>query len=146
MLEQAHEVADTDTTQLLNQAANGDQHAVNRLLAKHRDRLRRMVAVRMDARLAPRLDPSDVVQEALAEASRKLPMYLKDQPIPFYPWLRQIASERLIQQYRRHLGAQARSVSREQGGRSRPARSRRRSARGLSFEQRHQPQHARHSQ
>lgn len=103
-----------DTQELIRRAARGDREAVDGLLARHRDRLRRMVAVRMDKRLAARVDPSDVVQEALAEASQKLPEYLDQQRLPFYPWLRQLAWERLIGQHRRHVGAQARSVTREE--------------------------------
>jgi RNA polymerase sigma-70 factor (ECF subfamily) len=55
-----------------------------------------------------------VVQEALADAARKLPEYLRDRPLPFYPWLRQLALERLIELHRRHIQAQKRSVRREE--------------------------------
>jgi RNA polymerase sigma-70 factor (ECF subfamily) len=72
-----------------------------------------MVSVRIDPRLAARIDPSDVVQDALAEASQKLPDYLKNHPVPLYPWLRQIAWERLVHLHTRHLGAQKRAVTRE---------------------------------
>jgi RNA polymerase sigma-70 factor (ECF subfamily) len=68
----------------------------------------------MDRRLAKRLDPSDIVQEAMADASRKLPGYLRDQPLPFFPWLRCLALERLIQAHRRHVRSLARSVGREE--------------------------------
>ena len=61
-----------DTEALLRAAGDGDAAAREQLLARHRDRLRRMVAVRLDGRLAARVDPSDVVQEALIEADRKL--------------------------------------------------------------------------
>jgi RNA polymerase sigma-70 factor (ECF subfamily) len=103
-----------DTDELLDRSAAGDEHAREQLLDRHRRRLRRMVAVRMDPRLAARVDPSDVVQEALADAARKLDAYLRDRPLPFYPWLRQLVWERLIQQLRRHLHARRRSVSREE--------------------------------
>lgn len=72
-----------------------------------------MVAVRMDPRLNARIDPSDVIQEALAEATRKLPDYLAKRPCAFYPWLRQIAWKHLVQLHRRHVVAQRRSVGRE---------------------------------
>ncbi len=108
--------ADADTEKLIALASNGDEQARGHLLARHRQRLRRMVAVRMDRRLTARLDPSDVVQEALAEASRKLASYLRDRPLPFYPWLRQIAWERLSKIHRRHLHSRKRSVTREQPG------------------------------
>jgi RNA polymerase sigma-70 factor (ECF subfamily) len=75
-----------------------------------------MVAVRIDPRLTARLDPSDVVQEALAEASQKLPDYLERRPLPFYPWLRQIAWERLVHLHYRHIEAQKRSVKQELRG------------------------------
>ena len=105
--------ADTDTDELLRSAGLGDEAARTELLARHRDRLRRMVAVRIDRRLASRVDPSDVVQEALADAAGKLGDYLRDRPLPFYPWLRQVAWLRLIQLYRHHVVAQRRSVDRE---------------------------------
>jgi RNA polymerase sigma-70 factor (ECF subfamily) len=73
-----------------------------------------MVACRLDRRLAPRVDPSDVVQEVLAEASRKLDRYLRERPLPFLPWLRQLAWEHLAVLYRRHVKAQRRSVRREE--------------------------------
>jgi RNA polymerase sigma-70 factor (ECF subfamily) len=73
-----------------------------------------MVAVRLDPRLAARADPSDIVQETLLEAHKKLPGYLEARPIPFYPWLRQIALEQIIRHTRSHLKARARSVLREE--------------------------------
>ena len=102
-----------DTEQLLDQSAAGDAAARGALLVRHRDRLRRMVAVRLDPRLAARVDPSDVVQDTLAEAGRRLDAYLREQPIPFYPWLRQLAGERMAVEFRRHLLAARRSVDRE---------------------------------
>jgi RNA polymerase sigma-70 factor, ECF subfamily len=102
-----------DTERLLIRAAAGDVAARGALLVRHRERLRRMVAVRLDPRLAARVDPSDVVQETLAEADRRLNDYLRDQPLPFYPWLRQLAGERLGAEYRRHVRAARRSVGRE---------------------------------
>jgi RNA polymerase sigma-70 factor (ECF subfamily) len=102
-----------DTDQLLQLARGGDPSARDRLLARHRPHLRRMVHLRLDPRLAPRVDPSDVVQEALAEAARRLEEYLHQPPLPFYPWLRQIALDRLLDLRRRHLRAGKRSVARE---------------------------------
>ena len=102
-----------DTDQLLRRADAGDTSAVGQLLDRHRDRLRQMVALRIDPRLTARVDPSDVVQEALAEASRKLPDYLRHRRLPFYPWLRQIAWERLVHLHYRHIEARKRTVKRE---------------------------------
>src|SRR5438093_9616573 len=106
-------MAPADTEQLLERAAGGDAVARDQLLQRHRDRLKRMVAVRADPRLAARVDPSDVVQETLAEAAARLDAYLRTRPLPFYPWLRQIAQQRLIDLHRRHVQAGRRSVMRE---------------------------------
>jgi RNA polymerase sigma-70 factor, ECF subfamily len=104
---------DPDTDELVDRARGGDPNARQQLLVRHRKRLRQMVALRMDRRLMARVDPSDVVQEALTDAAQELSDYLRNRPLPFYPWLRQLAWERLIELHRRHLHAQKRSVRRE---------------------------------
>lgn len=103
-----------DTEELLRRAGGGDGSAVEQLLGRHRQQLRQMVAVRMDPRLAARVDPSDVVQEALADASQRLPDYLRRRPLPFYPWLRHIAWQRLVDLHRQHIQAHKRTLNREQ--------------------------------
>jgi RNA polymerase sigma-70 factor (ECF subfamily) len=107
---------ESDTEELLNRAAHGDRDARGRLLQRHRDRLCRMIQLRMDPRLAARLDPSDVVQEVLAVADQRLDDYALRRPLPFYPWLRQFACDRLADAHRRHLRAARRSVQREEQG------------------------------
>jgi RNA polymerase sigma-70 factor (ECF subfamily) len=99
---------------LLRDAAEGDATAVRCLLELHRRRLRRMIAARLDRRLAPRLDPSDVVQETLADAARRLPDYLRDRPLPFYPWLFRLAADRLARTHRDHIGSTVRGIGREE--------------------------------
>jgi RNA polymerase sigma-70 factor (ECF subfamily) len=105
-----------DTEELLRRAGRGDPGAHDGLLARHRDRLRSMVAWRMDRRLAARIDPSDVVQEVLLEASRKLERYLRERPLPFFPWLRALAWEHLVALHRRHVRSRGRSILREELG------------------------------
>lgn len=104
----------SDTEQLLALVATGDEAATQTLLQRHRRRLVAMVGLRMDGRLAARFDPSDVVQDALAEAAKRLPQYARQQPMPFYPWLRSMAWEKLIQLQRQHLHAKRRTVQREE--------------------------------
>ena len=103
-----------DTEELLYRIEQGDQQARHALLMRHRNRLRSMVALRLDRRLAARIDPSDVVQEVLLDAAQGLDDYVRQRPLPFYPWLRQMAWDRLIDLHRRHLHSQRRSVTREQ--------------------------------
>jgi RNA polymerase sigma-70 factor (ECF subfamily) len=105
---------DRATDELLRRAAAGDTAARDELLGRHRERLRRMIAARLDRRLAPRADASDVTQEALEAAARRLPEYLAGRPVPFAAWLRGLAAERLIDLHRRHVAAQRRSVRREE--------------------------------
>src|SRR5207245_816954 len=103
-----------DTEELIDRVAHGDGAARQQLLARHRARLRQVIAVRLDRRLAARVDPSDVVQEALAEASRRLDDYLLRPSLPFFAWLRQLAWDRLVEVHRLHLQAERRSVIREE--------------------------------
>jgi RNA polymerase sigma-70 factor (ECF subfamily) len=98
---------------LLDRAAGGDAEALQALLLRHRRRLERMVELHLDPRMRARVDPCDVVQDAITEAWQELPAYLRDRPIPFYPWLRTIAWERLVKLHQRHVHAHKRSVLRE---------------------------------
>jgi RNA polymerase sigma-70 factor (ECF subfamily) len=106
----------TDTEELIRRAREGDQSAVENLMQRHRKRLRQMIRTRMDPRVVARVDPSDVVQDVLAAAYRGLPRYLESCPIPFYPWLRRIAWQKLVHCHEQHLHATKRSVTREQRG------------------------------
>ena len=99
---------------LLRQAAAGDSEAVNRLLEQHRPALRRVIGLRLDRRLARRVDASDVVQDVLLEATRRLPEFVREAKMPFPLWLRQLARDRIIDMHRRHRQAGRRSVDREQ--------------------------------
>jgi RNA polymerase sigma-70 factor, ECF subfamily len=101
------------TYELIDRAGQGDEAARRQLLERYRGYLKRMVAVRLDRRLAARVDPSDVVQETLVEAARRLDDYLRDRPLPFYAWLRGLAGERVIDTHRRHVTTQRRSVTLE---------------------------------
>src|SRR5438874_12852792 len=105
-----------EVDELITLADGGDREARQLLLASHQARLRQMVALRIDRRLAARFDPSDVVQEALADAGEALSEYLRLRPLPFYAWLRRFAWDRLVELHRRHVLAQRRSVAREEPG------------------------------
>ena len=104
----------TETQELLAAARDGDAEARNRLLERHRDALRRMVGMRMDRAVQTRVDASDIVQDVLVEANRRLTDYLATAKMPFALWLRHLARDHLIDAHRRHRGAARRSVDREQ--------------------------------
>lgn len=102
------------TQQMLADARAGDAAAADRLLAAHRDALRRAVDLRLDPALARREDASDIVQKVLLEAHQRLAEYLRDPKMPFHAWLRHMAQDRIIDAHRRHREAARRSIDREQ--------------------------------
>ncbi len=107
----------SQTHELLLKAQDGDNDAVNRLFERHREALRRVVEARLDRAIQPRVDASDIVQDVLIEANRRLPGYLTGAAagkMPFRLWLRQIARDGVIDAYRRHRVAGRRSMDREQ--------------------------------
>ena len=99
---------------LLKQAIDGDDAAVNQLLDRHRNSLRQLIRMRLDQKIRKRIDVSDVLQDVLVEANRRLTRYLNDPIMPFHLWLRQIARDRIIDAHRRHRVSAKRSVDREQ--------------------------------
>jgi RNA polymerase sigma-70 factor (ECF subfamily) len=101
------------TDDLLRRAAEGDEKSWGALLTRHADRLRRMVAFRLDQRLQGRIDPSDVIQESHLEAWRHLADYLRDPSLPFFLWLRGIVGNKMRELHRHHLGTKMRDAGRE---------------------------------
>ena len=102
------------TKDMLSAAKAGDAGAIDRLLAEFRDPLRRVIDLRLDPVLARRVDASDIVQDVLLEANRRLTEYLRSPAMPFHLWLRQLAQDRIIDAHRRHRQAQRRSIDKEQ--------------------------------
>ena len=125
-------IDEPETEDLLRRIGRPDGSAVGRLLERHRQKLRRMIAGRLERRMAARVDPSDIVQEALLDAGRKLPAFAAERPMPYYPWLRQLALERLVRWRRSHLGARKRDAAREEPNRSTAALADRLIDRGTS--------------
>ena len=103
-----------DTQDMLAQARDGADGAVDRLLDAHREPLRRLIDLRLDPALAARVDASDIVQDVLIEAHKRLEDYLRNPVMPFRLWLRHIAKDHVIDAHRRHRQAQRRSLDREQ--------------------------------
>ena len=103
----------TTTDNLLRRARAGDAAALGALFAHYRDRLRRMVRLRLDRRVYGRLDASDVLQEAYLDVARRFPEYAAAPAVPFYVWLRALTGQRLIDLHRRHFGAKMRDAGQE---------------------------------
>jgi RNA polymerase sigma-70 factor (ECF subfamily) len=103
----------SETGRLLQCAAGGDQASWGALLIRHEERLRRMIAFRLDQRLQGRIDPEDVLQEVYLAASQHLADYLRQPSLSFFLWLRGIAGNKLLELHRHHLGTQMRDAGRE---------------------------------
>ena len=73
-----------ETSGLLQRAAAGDEEALRQLFSRYRDRLKRMVHLRLSRRLQGRVDDSDVIQEAYLEISKKLPEYAQAPQLPLF--------------------------------------------------------------
>lgn len=104
---------DQEIRGLLDAASGDRQQTLASLYSKHRDRLRRMIEFRLDARLRGRVSTSDVLQEAYIDALKRLPHFEADPAVPFFIWLRAVTIQRLIQVHRAHLGAGVRDAARE---------------------------------
>jgi RNA polymerase sigma-70 factor (ECF subfamily) len=100
-------------THLLRQIEEGDARALVELFARHRERLKRMVRLRLDRRLQGRVDPSDVIQEAHIEVLRRAGEYVRAPSMPAFLWLRFLTGERLLHAHRRYLGTQMRDAGQE---------------------------------
>jgi RNA polymerase sigma-70 factor (ECF subfamily) len=83
------------------------------LFTRSRERLLRMVQLRLDRRLQGRVDPSDVLQDAFLDVTRRVPEYLADPSMPPYLWLRFLTEQRLVALHRHHLKAKMREAGQE---------------------------------
>ena len=101
------------TEQLLDGIRTGDKEARDRLFERHRAALRRLVDMRLDRKIQQRVDASDIVQEIMIDADRRLSSYLESPSMPFHLWIRQVARDRIIDAHRRHRVSGKRSVDRE---------------------------------
>jgi RNA polymerase sigma-70 factor (ECF subfamily) len=101
------------TSTLLDRVRAGDQQALGELFTMYRERLWRMLYVRLDRRVASRVAPEDVLQEAFLDVARRVGEYLAGPAVPFYVWLRFLTVQRMQMMQRVHLGAQMRDMSRE---------------------------------
>ena len=101
------------TVELVQRAAAGDADGWTDLVERYRDRLQRMIAVRIDRRMQQRVNSSDIVQEVYLEAAEHLAEYVADPKMPFFLWLRGITGNKLLEIHRHHLGVQKRDAARD---------------------------------
>lgn len=95
--------SESGIAELLTRLKAGDQSALAELFTLHRDKLRRMVELRIDHRLGGRVSPSDVLQEAYIDALKRVDHYFEKPDQPFFGWLRLVVGQRLADTHREHL-------------------------------------------
>lgn len=105
--------AATHVVELLAAATAGDPAALAALYDHYRERLERIVRLRLDRRLQGRVDPGDVVQDTYLAVQRKFGDYAASPKLPFFLWLRLETLQKLVDTQRFHLGAKMRSAGQE---------------------------------
>src|SRR5437588_4714537 len=103
----------SETNRLLRSLAQGQAAVWDALLLKHRDRLRRMVSLRLDRRMRGWIDPSDVIRQAFADAASRQAEYLLHRGESFFLWLRLLAGQRLHTLQQQRLGEPLAEAGRE---------------------------------
>ena len=103
----------SEVTHLIHRLRAGDRQALAELFHRYRERLRRMVELRMDARLRTRLDASDVLQESYLDLAGDLDAYRADLKLQPLLWMRLHVGRRLTMLHRRHLGTGMRDAALE---------------------------------
>ncbi len=107
-------MADRPDDRELLEAGDAERGEVlNRLLDGHRERLLRMVQMRLHPQVRQRVDASDVIQDAYLEIAQRVEDYVKNPQMPFFLWVRRIAGDRLLKAHRFHLDAKQRDVRRQ---------------------------------
>ncbi|MFC1652588.1 RNA polymerase sigma factor [Planctomycetota bacterium] len=84
-----------NTQHLVALAKEGDESALNQLCSVYGERIRRIIRLRLDRKLRPKLDSVDVVQDALMQALGGLQGFTYQNEGDFLRWLSKIAENRL---------------------------------------------------
>jgi RNA polymerase sigma-70 factor (ECF subfamily) len=91
----------------------GRQESLVSVFGRHQQHLLRMIAARLDPRILGKVDAEDILQEVYIEATRRNRDPSAFPTVPYLVWLRQVATQVLIDTHRRYLGAKKRDVRRE---------------------------------
>jgi len=88
-------VTDQKTQHLVTLAKEGDQPAIEQLCRVYGERVRRIIRLRIDSKLRPKIDSVDVVQDALVLALDGLKDFTYRDEGDFLRWLSKIAENKL---------------------------------------------------
>ncbi len=106
-------MAEETRSDVLRKAVEGDAQALGILLQEYRPLLRILARRQLDRVLAPRVDPSDIVQQTCLEVHRDLAMFRGDHEGQFIAWIRRILENSVRDMIEMHIGTQKRSLFRE---------------------------------
>jgi RNA polymerase sigma-70 factor, ECF subfamily len=102
-----------DDDDLLVRIESGDERALTELFTRHRERLRRMIWLRLDRRLQGRIDSSDVLQDAYLKIAHGAREYVAQPNMPPFLWLRFLTGQTLQALHRHHLKVHMRDAGQE---------------------------------
>ncbi len=105
--------SEQDDGDLLVRIEGGDERALTELFTRHRERLRRMIRLRLDRRLQGRIDSSDVLQDAYLKIAHGAREYLAQPNMPPFLWLRFLTGQTLQALHRHHLQVHMRDAGQE---------------------------------
>jgi RNA polymerase sigma-70 factor (ECF subfamily) len=100
---------DDGESSLENRALAGEEAALAALMACERPALERMIGLRLDPRLAPRVRIADLIDEAFREVRCRLPEFVSQHAgtMPLRLWFRRVVEEQLLIIHRDLLGTTA---------------------------------------
>jgi len=99
----------TLTLDLLRRAQDGEQQALERLLERYYERVRRIVRLRLGAALRSRLDSGDILQDTFLAAVRNFARFEVRDEASFINWL-SVLAENQIRDAADHHSAQKRDL------------------------------------
>jgi RNA polymerase sigma-70 factor (ECF subfamily) len=102
-----------DDDDLLLRLEGGDERALTELFTRYRERLRRMIRLRLDRRLQGRIDSSDILQDTFLEVARRAGEYVAQPTMPPFLWLRFLTGQTLQAVHRHHLKVHMRDAAQE---------------------------------
>lgn len=112
-LSRGFESQDADFGLLLARARGGDPEALGRLLQWYSNYLNILACTQLDRRLRQRLNPSDIVQEAMLAAHRDFNAFRGESQGELLCWLRSILINTLHRSFKENMAVQKRDVRRE---------------------------------
>ncbi len=92
-----------DDSEILKRLLANGAGELPKLFDRLRPSLKSMIGVRLDPRLKPRVDESDIVQETYLRAASSLGTYLESPNVHPVVWLRLIAKHLVAETHRRHF-------------------------------------------